>query len=78
MSEGDSLILRKNTTKIHFNDKMTNNGGKEFLLATKFYKSSNDDSILAPDNWKPEGKADAQLEGMSFWNYQSQGNPETG
>ena len=35
--EGETLILKKNSTKIHFDKKMANSGGELFLLTTKFY-----------------------------------------
>ena len=42
---------------------MANNGGKGFLLTTKFYKIANNDALLAPDKRKTEGKTTVNLEG---------------
>ena len=36
---GEALILNKNSTKIHSNDKMANNSVKGFILTTKIYKN---------------------------------------
>ena len=64
-SEGETLILKKNTADIHFDKKMENKAGKKFLLTTKFYKSANDAALLAPQKRKPEGKAAIQPEGTA-------------
>ena len=40
MSEGENLILKKNSTKVCFDNNISNNGGKGFVLATKIYKST--------------------------------------
>ena len=58
-------MLKKNSTKIHFDKKMANNSGWGFLLYTKFYNIPNGAEILGPNKWKtlrkkdmcPEGKA---------------------
>ena len=47
-SEYETLILKKNSTDIHFGEKMANNRGEVFLLTTNFYKSANDSAFLAP------------------------------
>ena len=62
-SEGEALILRKNSTKISFDDKMANKSIKGFLLTTKFYKSTNDAAPLPPKKRKTEGNAAVQTEG---------------
>ena len=54
MTEGTTLILKKNSTKIRFDAKMANKYGEGFILTTKFYKRINDAVILAPDKQKPE------------------------
>ena len=45
-SEGDTLILKKNTTKIRFDNKMANKYGKGFVLTTRFYNSANNAALL--------------------------------
>ena len=40
-SEGETLILRKNAPRIHFDKKIANTGSKIFLLTTKLYKNPN-------------------------------------
>ena len=62
-SEGEALILRKNSTKICFDEKMVNKSGKGFLLTTKFYKSKNYVAPLTPEKRKPEGNVAIQPEG---------------
>ena len=52
-SEGEALILNENPTDIPFDDKISNNGGKGFLLAAKFYNSPNDTALLDPKNQNP-------------------------
>ena len=47
-SEGNTLILKKNSTNICFGEKMANNSGKGFILTTKFYKIMINDVILYP------------------------------
>ena len=44
---------------------MENNGGKGFLLTTKFYKKADDASIFAPEKSKPEGKPPIHPERMA-------------
>ena len=55
-SESDILILKKNSTKIRFDNKMANNSVKGFLLTTKFYKSANSTDFLVPERQNTEGK----------------------
>ena len=62
-SKGETLILKKKSTKICFDKKIANNGGKGFLLTTKFYKSANYAAILSPEKRKPEGKLAVHPEG---------------
>ena len=64
-SEGEALILKKNSTKIRFDEKMENKSSKGFLLTTKFYKSANNAAILDPKKRKPEGKASVHTEGKA-------------
>ena len=52
MSEGEALILKKNSTKIIFDEKTTNTGGKVFLLTTKIYKNPNNTTLLVPNRRK--------------------------
>ena len=65
VSEGEALILKKNSTEIRFDKKIVNNGGEGFILTTKFYNSPNDAALLVPKKQNPEGKADVQLEGTA-------------
>ena len=65
MSEFDTVILNRNSTRIGFDEKMANNGGKGFLLTTNFYKSANNNVILARKNRKPEWKASIQTDRAS-------------
>ena len=60
-----SLILKKISAEIRFDKKMVNKSGKGFLLTTKFYKSTNNSDILAPEKWNPEGKVSIQMEGAA-------------
>ena len=62
-SEGEAPILKKNPTEIRFDEKLVNNGGKGFLLTTKFYKIANNTALLSPKKWKLEGKAFLHTEG---------------
>ena len=48
MSEGETLILKKNLTEIHFDDKMMSNSGKWSQLTNNFYKSLNNDLYFGP------------------------------
>ena len=48
MSEGEDLILKKISTKIRFDNKMTNNGSEGFSLTTKFNNNPNNAAILDP------------------------------
>ena len=63
-SEGDTLILKRNLTKIRFDEKIANNGSKGLILATKFYMNPNDADILVPNNQNTEIKVDVDLEGI--------------
>ena len=56
MSKGKTLILKENPTEILFDNKTKKKGGKRFLLTTKFSKSTNDASILAPIRGRRIGK----------------------
>ena len=64
-SEGETLILRKISTEIRFDEKRTNKASEGFLLTTKLYKSKNYIVSLVPKKWKPEGKASIHAEGTS-------------
>ena len=64
-SEGETLLLRKNSTGIRFDKKMANKAGEGFLPTTKFYKSANNADLLAPKKWNSEGKASIHPEGMA-------------
>ena len=64
-SEGETLILKKNSTEILFDKKIVNKSGKEFILTTKFHKSTNDTTLLEPNKRKTEDKTDLQLEGTA-------------
>ena len=44
-SEGETLILNKNSTNIRFDKKMANIGSERFILTTRFYKNANSDSL---------------------------------
>ena len=46
-SEGEILIIKKNSTEICFDEKMENKSGRGFLPTTKFYKISNNNNNLA-------------------------------
>ena len=63
-SEGETLILKTKSTKIRFDEKIANNGGKGLILATKFYKNPNDATLLVPNNHNPEVKVDIEPEGV--------------
>ena len=56
-SKGETLFLKKKTTKICFGKKIANNGGKGFPMPTKFYNSANDATIFSSEKRNPEGKA---------------------
>ena len=62
MSEGETLIRNKNSTKICFDKKMANNSGEVFLLTIKFYNREKNAAILPPQKRKLEGKTTVQLE----------------
>ena len=57
MSEGEILILQKNSAKICFDEKMVNKAGEWFLLTTKLYQSANDVVQLVPKKQNTEGAA---------------------
>ena len=61
-SEGQILILERNPNNICFDEKMANNGGKLFLLSTKFYKNANDTALLDSKKKNPEGGVALHLE----------------
>ena len=63
-SKGNSLILKTDSTKIRFDQKMANKSGKGFLLNTKFHKNANDTSIFASENRIPEENSIIQTEGV--------------
>ena len=67
-SEGESLILRGNSTKISFDEKMANHSGEGFILTTNFYNSANNANILPPKERNPEGKSAVQPEGVTTKN----------
>ena len=69
--EYETLILKKKTTDICFDEKMANNCGEGFILTTKFYKSANDAAILTPNKQKLEGKAAVHLEGNTAKNQEN-------
>ena len=64
-SEGEALMIKKNLTKISLDKRMAKNGGKWFILTTKFYKSTNDAALLAPDNQNKKGKTAVEPEGTT-------------
>ena len=62
MSEGETLIFKKNSTVIRFYEKMLNKSGKGFLLNTKFYKSATNVALLGPVKRNMEGKASIHIQ----------------
>ena len=64
--EGESLILKKSSTEIRFDNKIANKYGKGLILTTKFYKSANDAALLTPEKQNPGGKAATQQEGTKI------------
>ena len=52
-SEGKNLILDKNLTEFHFDEKIANKSGEVFLPTAKFYKITNDATLLAPNKRNP-------------------------
>ena len=48
--EGEAPILKKFSTKIQFDEKMSKNGVKGFLLTAKFCNIPNNADIFAPKN----------------------------
>ena len=46
MTEGTTLILKKNSTKIRFDKEMANKSGKGFLPTTKFYRITKNAALL--------------------------------
>ena len=48
-SEGETLILKKNSTEIRFNKKMVKNDGEGFILTINFYKSPINAVLLGPE-----------------------------
>ena len=65
MAEGETLLLKQNSTKIRFHEKMAKHGGKGFILTTRFYKSSNYATILGPYKHNLDGKISIQQEGTA-------------
>ena len=63
--EDKTLILKKNSTEIRFDKKMTDEAGEGFKLTTKFYKSANEAPLFDPKKRKPEGKGYIQTEGTA-------------
>ena len=63
--EGETLILKKNSTKIRFDEKMANKSKKGFMITTKFYKSENDAAIFSTKKQKTEGKSEVHLGGIA-------------
>ena len=55
-SEEKSLILKINTTKIHFDKRMANTRGNVFLFTLKIYKKPNNNSILGSKKMNLEEK----------------------
>ena len=64
-SEDETLILKKNSTDIIFDEKMANKTIKGFLLTTNFYKSTNDAALLDLKNRNTEVMEIAHTEGMA-------------
>ena len=52
-SEGENVILKKNSTEIRSDKKMVNKFGEGFLLTTNFHNSANKAAILVPKKQKP-------------------------
>ena len=52
--EGDILTLKKSSTEILFDGKITNIGGKLFILTTNFYKRVNEADFLVHEKRNPE------------------------
>ena len=48
MSEGETWILKKHSTEIHFDDKMVISSGKWYLLTKNFYKGVKNDPYFGP------------------------------
>ena len=65
-SEGESLILKTNSTEICFDNKLANSGGKGFLLTTKLCKNPNYAAFLVPEEQKTEGKSYVQTQGVAI------------
>ena len=65
MSEDETLIYKKNPTKICFDEKMASKAGKGFLLTIKFYKSAKDTYIFSHKKRNSEGKSDVHPEGRA-------------
>ena len=56
-SEGETLTHKKKSSKICFDKKMTNTGGKSFLLTTNLYKNPNYTALLGHNKYNPACKA---------------------
>ena len=65
-SDGDILILKIKSTKIRFDEKIANNGGKGIILATRLYTNPNNAALLVPNNQNPEVKVEVEPEGVKL------------
>ena len=63
-SEGEALILQRNSTEIRSDEKITNSGSKGLLLTTKLYQSANGAALLDPKKREPERRSAIHTEGM--------------
>ena len=63
ISEEELTILKKNTTKIRFDNKMANTSNGGFLMATKLYNNPSGAAILGSNKWNMEGKLASDPEG---------------
>ena len=70
-SEGETLILKKNSTEFCSDKKMVNKDIRGFLQTTKFYKSKNAANPFLPKKRNTEGKASIHPEGTTI---KKQGN----
>ena len=60
--EGKTLILKKISTEICSDNKMSNKYGEGFQLTSNLYNIENDAAFLDPKKRNPQGKADIQTE----------------
>ena len=56
------------TTEIRFDNKMTNNGDKVYILTISFYNSTNNTTILDPKKLNPVGKVSVHPKGVEYNN----------